>query len=167
MQTLSLVELVPLLVSLVCGVAIPSVVDLVTHSTAPWWLKSGFATVLSALAGALTTVAWQPDVNWKVYVFNVFAAFLATFTSHHAGSSQVVQDVTGSFGVGKRASLAVAGRGGFVPVVGPEVHVRSERVSMAVPQRLDGVSLPVQGRHEGPVVNPGGVGLEDVPPVGE
>lgn len=161
MQTLALVSLVPLLVSMVAGVVIPSIVDLVTHSTAPWWLKSTIATVLAAIAGAVSTTVWQPDAGIKVYLFNVLSAFVLTFTSHQAGSSEVVESLTGSFGIGKQSPRALPA--GAVSSAGGSEHVRSERLSMAVPQRADEVPLPRHELHE-PLSGPGGVGVTDEPP---
>lgn len=101
-MTLASVDLFPLALSVLVGVVIPHIVDLVTHSTAPQWVKSGLAVVLAALTGALTTVTWQGWDDWKVYVLNIFMAFVAAFTSHTAGASEFVQQATGDFGVGKR-----------------------------------------------------------------
>ena len=181
MQTLSLVALVPLLASMIAGVIIPSIVDLVTHSTAPWWLKSALATALAAIAGAVSTTVWQPDAGVKVYVFNILTAFVLTFTSHQAGSSEIVEGLTGSYGLGKQsrralpsgAVLAPPSRDGGVSksyVDGAVSPVRrpgegeSERLSMAVPQRADEMPLP---RHElnEPLSGPGGVGVTDDPPM--
>lgn len=102
-MTLASVALFPLVLSLLVGVIIPHIVDLLTHSTAPRWMKSGLAIVLSALTGALTTVTWQGWDDWKVYVFNIFIATVSAFTSHTAGTSEVVQRQTGDFGIGKRS----------------------------------------------------------------
>lgn len=128
--TLAAVGLLPFVVSLIAGVAIPNVVDFVTHSTAPWWVKSAIATVLSALAGAISTTVWQAGSDWKIYVLNIFAAFIATFAAHSAGASQLVQDVTGSFGLFKinpRTDVAnkhEAHPAGFPDVTDvPESHV--------------------------------------------
>jgi small basic protein len=103
-MTLASVDLFPVALSLLIGVIIPHIVDLVTHSTAPPWLKSALAVSLATLTGALTTVTWQGWDDWKVYVLNIFMAFVAAFTSHTAGASEFVQRATGDFGIGKRSS---------------------------------------------------------------
>lgn len=104
-MTLASVDLFPLALSLMVGFIIPHIVDLVTHSTAPVWMKSGLAVVLAGLTGALTTVTWQGWDDWKVYVLNIFAAFMSAITSHTAGMSEIVQKETGDFGVGKQREL--------------------------------------------------------------
>jgi hypothetical protein len=120
--TLAAVDLLPFVVSLIAGVAIPNVVDFVTHSTAPWWVKSAVATVLSAFAGAITTTVWQAGSDWKIYVLNIFAAFIATFAAHSAGASQLVQDVTGSFGLFKtNPRTDVSNKHEAQPAVFPDV----------------------------------------------
>lgn len=104
-MTLASVDLLPLILSVLVGVIIPHVVDLITHSSAPQGLKSLLAVVFSALTGALTTVSWQDGGDWKVYVLNIFMAFVAALTSHTAGASEFVQKATGDFGVGKHAAV--------------------------------------------------------------
>ena len=101
-MTLAAVQLAPLVVSLLVGVVIPHLVDLVTHSTAPDRLKSFLAFGLAAATGALTTIVADPGQDWKVYVLNVIAAFLTAFASHTAGASEFVQRATGDVGIGKR-----------------------------------------------------------------
>lgn len=105
-MTLASVDLFPVALSLLIGFVIPHIVDLVTHSTAPQWMKSGLAVALAALTGALTTVTWQGWNDWKVYVLNIFMVFMSAFTSHTAGTSEFVQNATGDFGVGKQRTSA-------------------------------------------------------------
>lgn len=90
----------PLAVSLLCGVVIPSVTDLVTAWEAPDALKAWIAAGLSALAGALATVTWAPGASWTEYLFAVFTAFVTTFAAHHAGTSKPVKRATARIGIG-------------------------------------------------------------------
>lgn len=108
MQTLASVALFPVVLSLIVGVVIPHLVDLVTHSTAPWWFKSMLATALSVLTGILTTTAWPGLHDWKVYLVNVVLAFMAAFTSQRAGLSVPVRDATANFGVYKTSGIPKA-----------------------------------------------------------
>lgn len=101
-MTLAAVDLAPLVVSFLVGVIIPHIVDFITHSSAAPGLKSFIAVVLAALTGALSTVAWQGLDDWRIYVVNIFAAFLSAFASHTAGASNFVQKATGDFGIGRR-----------------------------------------------------------------
>jgi hypothetical protein len=182
---LDAINIAPLLASLIAGVIIPSVVDFVTHSTAPWWAKSGVATGLAALAGAISTTVWSNSLDWKVYVLSIFMAFLATFTSHSAGSSQVVQNATGDFGLFKQSPRTdVSNRHELSGPDGPVIAMPASTVS-AVPGSIpadkhlvvsdsalsDDVEVPSsftasragspQPPSSGPLIKPGGVGLQD------
>lgn len=94
-------------VAVLCGVVVPFIVDIVTKSSAPRWLKSGLATVLAALAGALTTVTWGDSSNWHSYVLNVFIAFATALTVHRTGVTDPVQRATATMGVTARTSNPV------------------------------------------------------------
>lgn len=101
-MTLASVDLAPVAVSLLVGVVIPHIVDLVTHSSAAPSLKSFLAVVFASLTGALSTVVWQGVDDWRIYLINIFVAFVTAFTSHTAGASEFVEKATGNFGIGKR-----------------------------------------------------------------
>ncbi|MGH3502700.1 MAG: hypothetical protein ACRDQA_17675 [Nocardioidaceae bacterium] len=92
----------PVAVSLLSGVAIPMVTDLVTHWSAPDAMKAWIAAVLSALAGALSIATWDPSAGWPGYIAAVGAAFAVAFSAHHAGVSKPIKRATGSVGFGKR-----------------------------------------------------------------
>jgi hypothetical protein len=101
-NTLAAIDIGPTIISLLVGMIIPHIVDLVTHSSAPKWMKSWLAVVCAAITGALTTVTWQGWDDWRVFVFNIFIATVSAFTSHTAGASEFVQRSTADFGIGKR-----------------------------------------------------------------
>lgn len=86
--------------AILTAVAIPFVTDLVTKSHASQAIKAGTATVLSALAGALTTVAFNEAAGWKAYVWNIAIAFVTTMTVHRTGVSGPVQRATANVGIG-------------------------------------------------------------------
>jgi hypothetical protein len=180
---LDAINIAPLLASLIAGVIIPSVVDFVTHSTAPWWAKSGIATGLAALAGAISTTVWSSSLDWKVYVLSIFMAFLATFTSHSAGSSQAVQNATGDFGLFKQSPRTdVSNRHELIDPDGPVIAMPGATVATSSAPAdkhliisdtaLSGdISVPseftasreqsVQPPSIGPLTSPGGRGLID------
>lgn len=80
--------------SLLVGVGIPFLVDLVTKSNANPKFKAALATALAALASALSTVLWDPSAGWGGYVYNLFYAFGTTFLVHYTGATDVVQRKT-------------------------------------------------------------------------
>lgn len=106
--TLASVELFPLVLAMIVGVFIPHIVEFVSHSTAPWWVKSLLATALAVLTGVLTTTEWQGWDNWKVYVFNVLAAFVVAFTSQKAGLAVPVRNATGNIGLFRQSAAPPA-----------------------------------------------------------
>jgi hypothetical protein len=70
-----------LTVSALCGLAIPPAVDLVTKAHLPTVVKTLLAAVLSAAAGAITTVAYAPGESWTDYALAVLAAFVVTLSA--------------------------------------------------------------------------------------
>jgi threonine/homoserine efflux transporter RhtA len=115
--------LVPLVVSALCGTVIPFVVDLVTKSHAPTVLKGGIAAILSALAGALTTVALSPNETWPEYGMAIFMAFVATISVHSTGVTDGVQRKTARKGIGGKATRKSA----IPPLSGTRVTTASTR----------------------------------------
>lgn len=79
------VELVPLLVSAVVALVIPSLTELTTKAQAPTWLKSLVTAGLSALTGVLTTVAYDPNVPLAAYGVAVGTAWLVSMRAYFAG----------------------------------------------------------------------------------
>lgn len=144
-MTLSVVALAPMVASLIAGMVIPSIVDFVTHSSAPWWMKSVTATGLSALAGVLTTVTWSPSQDWKIYILNIFTAFVATFASHQAGSSQVVESATAGFGLFKQSS---------VPVVSGQIQTSDAGTRATVPPPTTSDRASLISQHPSSVEDP-------------
>lgn len=90
----------PIGVSLICGFVIPQLTELVTKWDAPPALKSWIASILSAIAGALTTVVWDPSIGWAGYVTAIGAAFVATFSTHHSRATKPLKRKTAHIGVG-------------------------------------------------------------------
>lgn len=94
----------PIVVSLLSGIVIPMITDLVTKWDAPSAIKSLIASALSALAGALTTVAWDPNAGWSGYLIAVLLAFASTFAAHHAGVSKSIKRATPNIGITGKAA---------------------------------------------------------------
>lgn len=102
----------PLAVSALCGTVIPMVVDLVTHSRAPSGVKRLLAAGLSALAGALTTVAYTSGERWQDYVLAITIAWVTAIAVHTTGISDPIQRATANIGVGKPAGRHARTDGG-------------------------------------------------------
>lgn len=91
-----------LAVSALCGWVIPPLVDLVTKARAATALKTGLATLLAALAGALNTVVWAPRERWQDYLLAIAVAVVNTQSAHRilVGLGDPVQKKTGHVGIG-------------------------------------------------------------------
>lgn len=87
--------------SLLIGIVIPFLVDLVTKSAASPRLKALIATALAALSGALSTVIFDPSTGWQGYLYNIAFGFLTVFATHATGVTDGVQRRTAHKGVGK------------------------------------------------------------------
>lgn len=88
-----------LAVSALCGVGIPHVVDVVTRSSAPHWLKALVAMILAAVAGALNTVTWTAGQRWTSYVLAIATAAVTTMALHATGFSNPTQRATATVGI--------------------------------------------------------------------
>lgn len=94
-----------MLSSFVIGVFIPMLTALVTHITAPQWLRSGLNFGLSALAGILTTIAITDYHTLNDYLLAIAFAWLATMRSHYAGLTTPIAIATANFGIGKQSKV--------------------------------------------------------------
>lgn len=94
-----------MLSSFVIGVFIPMLTALVTHITAPQWLRSGLNFGLSALAGILTTLVITDYHTLIDYLLAIAFAWLATMRSHYAGLTTPIAIATANFGIGKQSKV--------------------------------------------------------------
>lgn len=104
-STLSSINMITLAVSSLAGLVIPPFIDLVLKATIPTQFKTLLAMVLSAIAGAISTVTFTPLDTWQNYVFAVMVAFVNTLASHVAlkyGLGDPIQSRTGHLGIGPR-----------------------------------------------------------------
>lgn len=101
--------------AILAGVVIPFVVDAITKSKASQAIKSWSAAVLSALAGVLPTVVFDPNTGWKAYVYNVLLAMVAAHVIHRTGVTDVVQRKTAHFGIGGTGPASTRPTGGRPP----------------------------------------------------
>ncbi|MGW1676046.1 hypothetical protein [Saccharopolyspora sp. NPDC002376] len=97
---MSNVELTALVVSGLVGLVVPWLTELVTHSTARTELKSAVTAALSALVGAVSTIAVVPGADWRAYLLAIGAAWVASMRTYFAG---VVRPIAPSSGIGAPA----------------------------------------------------------------
>lgn len=94
-----------MLSSFVIGVFIPMLTALITHITAPQWLRSGLNFGLSALAGVLATIAITNYHTLNDYLLAIAFAWLATMRSHYAGLSNPIAIATANLGIGRQSKV--------------------------------------------------------------
>lgn len=92
-----------MLSSFVIGVFIPMLTALVTHITAPQWIRSGLNFGLSALVGVLATIAITDYHTLNDYLLAIAFAWLATMRSHYAGLTTAIAITTANFGIGRQS----------------------------------------------------------------
>lgn len=90
-------EITALLVSGVVGLLVPWLTELITHSTARVELKSAVTAALSALVGAVSTIAVVPGADWRAYLLAIGTAWIASMRTYFAG---VVRPVVPNSGIG-------------------------------------------------------------------
>jgi hypothetical protein len=78
-------------VALIVGYFAAHAAALLTHLHAPDWFQGLVTTVLTVLAGVLSTVIWNPADNWKVYLTNVISAMLTAFLAYKTKMPAQVQ----------------------------------------------------------------------------
>lgn len=98
---MSSIELTALVVSGLAGLVVPWVTELVTHSSARVELKSAVTAALSALVGAVSTVAVVPGADWRAYLLAIGAAWVASMRVYFAG---VVRPIAPGSGLGAPAA---------------------------------------------------------------
>ncbi|MCA1191603.1 hypothetical protein [Saccharopolyspora sp. 6V] len=91
------IELTALLISGAVGLLVPWLTESVTHSAARVELKSAITAALSAIVGAVSTVAVVPGAHWQAYLLAIGAAWVASMRTYFAG---VVRPVAPHSGVG-------------------------------------------------------------------
>jgi hypothetical protein len=96
--TLANLSVVQVLV-LATPVLIPFIVDLVTRSDAPTWLKSTLALLLSCAAGAVNAAVVTNGEHWQQYLTGILYATVVAFVTHLTGASNPVQKATAGFGL--------------------------------------------------------------------
>jgi hypothetical protein len=106
-----------MLSSFVIGVFIPMLTALVTHITAPQWLRAGLNFGLSALAGILATIAINDYRTLNDYLLAIAFAWLATMRSHYAGLPNSITIATANLGIGRQSKVDTLNV--------PEVHTES------------------------------------------
>ncbi|WP_190824694.1 hypothetical protein [Saccharopolyspora pogona] len=94
---MSNVELTALVVSGLVGLVIPWLTELVTHSAARTELKSVVTAALSAITGAVSTVAVVPGADWRAYLLAIGTAWVFSMRTYFAG---FVRPIAPSSGIG-------------------------------------------------------------------
>lgn len=89
-----------LVVAFIVGIAIPFLTELVTHATAPAWLRGVLNFGLSALAGILVTLSLADFNSYSDYLFTIATTWLATMRAHYTGMTNPVAIKTANFGIG-------------------------------------------------------------------
>lgn len=89
-----------LVVAFITGIVIPYITEIVTHATAPVWLRGVITFALSALAGILITTSLADFNSYSDYLFTIAVTWLATMRAHYAGMTKMVAIKTAGFGVG-------------------------------------------------------------------
>lgn len=89
-----------LVVAFIVGVAIPYITTVITHATAPVWLKSVITFALSALGGILVTFSLADYNSYSDYLFAIAVTWLATMRAHYAGMVNMVAIKTAHIGIG-------------------------------------------------------------------
>ena len=82
---LSAVDLAALLLSGAVALVVPTLTEAITHSKAPTWLKSALAFALSAVIGAVTTVAVDDHATVLGYLAAILTAWLTSARAYVAG----------------------------------------------------------------------------------
>ena len=95
-----LTDIHALAIAFIVGVAIPWLTELITHSSAPSWLRGVLNFGFSALAGILTTIALSDFQTVYDYIFAIAITWVATMRAHYAGMAKPVATRTASFGLG-------------------------------------------------------------------
>jgi hypothetical protein len=91
-----------LIIPMLLGVAVSFLTELLTKSAAPQGVKSLVSVALSALAGAVSTVVFDPHAAWTLYVGAIFTAWLAAIATHYTGATRILQDASPNFGLGPK-----------------------------------------------------------------
>lgn len=94
------VDINALVIAFVIGIAIPWLTELVTHASAPEWIRSVLNFALSALAGVLTTVVFSDFQSVGDYLIAIALAWLATMRAYYAGLPRPVATSTAHIGIG-------------------------------------------------------------------
>jgi hypothetical protein len=82
-------------VALIVGYAAAHAAGLLTRAHAPAWVLGLVTVALATLAGVLPTVVWNPQDDWKAYLYNVFAALVATTLAHKSQIPSALKNRTG------------------------------------------------------------------------
>lgn len=98
----------PVLVAGGLGVVATHLTELLTHYTAPQWIKSGLNLSLVTLAGVIATTQTVPGHTWKDYAGTILAAWATSMFAHRAGLTAWLQSITAGFGIGKDEPPLVA-----------------------------------------------------------
>lgn len=87
-------------VALIVGYFAAHAAAVLTKAHAPQWVLGAVTVVLTAVAGVLPTVVWNPGDSWKTYTANVFAALVAATLAHRSQIPEALQVATHNIGVG-------------------------------------------------------------------
>lgn len=95
-----LLDVNAIVIAFIIGIAIPWLTELVTHASAPDWLRSILNFALSALAGVLTTVIFAEFQTVGDYLLAIAVTWLATMRAYYAGMAKPVATSTAHMGIG-------------------------------------------------------------------
>jgi hypothetical protein len=82
-------------VALIVGYCAAHAAGLLTRAHAPQWVLGFVTVILATLAGVLPTVVWNQSDDWKQYLYNVFAALVATTLAHKSQIPTALKNGTG------------------------------------------------------------------------
>lgn len=86
--------------ALIVGYFAAHAAGLMTKAHAPKWMLGIVTVFLSALAGVLSTVAWNPGDTWQHYLVNVIAALVMATLGHKSTVPEAIRQATPTTGVG-------------------------------------------------------------------
>lgn len=96
-----LVDVTALVIAFVVGVAVPWVTELITHASAPAWIRGVLNFSLSTLVGVLTTLLLADYQTFSDYLFAIMVTWIATMRAHYAGMAKPIASWTAAFGIGE------------------------------------------------------------------
>jgi hypothetical protein len=93
---------VPVVVSLIAGITLPNLVDLVTHSSALRWMRVSVMCVGAVIIGFVSVMLLSSYDSIEFYLLNMILAFIAAMSSYQAGLSHITKMASSNFGLFKQ-----------------------------------------------------------------